>query len=329
MSAKKSNKVSGLLAKLLADPQITEVMIDGTQRVTFEKRGKIADAGFCFKTDRQVMALIESALKAAGAELEEGKTVYDVRLKDNSRMVVVLPPTAVEGPCVTFRKWMINQLTWEKLLEYNAVSAEMRDLFQSAINARAGILIAGGTGSGKTTVANRVAELISPDERVVVVEDARQYQIQHPRAIFLEAKGTPDMTMNAVISAGAKMRPDWLVIGELEGAEAMRAMEVFSAGYSGLTVMHATGIENALTRLETMCLMANLGIGLDDIRQIVAAGLKLIAYQEKLPNGKRKVMQVSELKGLEDGRYVLQPLMRYDPETDQFESTGAKPGWVK
>jgi len=329
MSTIKLQKALGPIAKLFEDPQVMEIMIDGTQRVTVEKRGKIEDTGIRFKTNDEVMAVIEATLKTAGVEMEEGRTVYEVRLTDNSRMSAVLMPTAIDGHCVIFRKWMSNQITWEKLLEFNAITPEMRDLIQSAINAHVGILIAGGTASGKTTVANRVAELIPADERVVVVEDSHQYQIKHPRAIFLEAKGTPNMTMNDVINAGSKMRPDWLVVGELEGAEAMRAMQTFGTGYSGITTMHATSAENALTRLETMCLMANLGVGMEDIRQIIVSGLRLIAYQERLPNGQRKVVQIVELKGLEDGRYILQPLVRYNAEKDQFESTGMKASWQK
>jgi Flp pilus assembly CpaF family ATPase len=327
MSTKKLQKALGPIAKLFEDPQVMEITIDGTQRVTVEKRGKIEDSGLRFKTNDEVKAIIEETLKSVGVEIEDGKTVYEVRLTDNSRMIAILAPTAIDGHCVTFRKWATNQITWEKLFEYNAATPEMRDLIQSAINSRVGILIAGVTGSVKTTVANRVAELIPADERVIVVEDSHQYQIEHPRAIFLEAKGTPNMTMNDVIIAGSKMRPDWLVVGELEGAESMRAMQTFSVGYSGITTMHATSAENALTRLETMCLMANLGLGMEDIRQIIVSGLRLIAYQERLPNGQRKVTQIVELKGLEDGRYILQPLMRYNPETDEFESTGVKASW--
>jgi pilus assembly protein CpaF len=145
----------------------------------------------------------------AGVALEEDKTIYDVRVGDNSRMIAILAPTSVNGHNVTFRKWMKKQVTWEKLLEFNAISAAARDLVQSALNARVSILIAGGTASGKTTFANRVIELIRSDERVVVVEQAHELQFDHPRSIFLEADGAIATPINDLLTAGSKMRPDW------------------------------------------------------------------------------------------------------------------------
>jgi pilus assembly protein CpaF len=163
----------------------------------------------------------------------------------------------------------------------------------------------------------------------VVVEQAHELQFDHPRSIFLEAGGAIATPINDLLTAGSKMRPDWLVIGELHGAEALHAMQIMGNGHSVIATMHATSAENALTRLEALCLMANLGLGMDEIRQTIVSALRLIVYQERLPNGKRKVMQVVELKGLEDSRYILQPLMRYDVEQDIFEMTGAKPSWEK
>lgn len=329
MSAKSKQNPFSLIMPLLEDPEITEIMIDGTERIAVEKGGKIEDIGLRFNSDDEVKAVIKEVLKMAGVEMEDDKTIYDVRLMDNSRMIAILAPTSIHGHSVTFRKWMKSQVTWEKLLEYNAISTEARDLIQSALHAHINILIAGGTSSGKTTVANRIVELIPPEERVVTVEQAHEMQFDHPRSIFLEASGAVAIPMNDLLTAGSKMRPDWLVIGELHGSETLCAMQIMGNGHSAISTMHATSAENALTRLEAMCLMANLGLGLDDIRQIIVSALQLIAYQERLPNGNRKVVQLMELKGLENGRYILQPLMRYDAEKDVFEMTGAKPSWEK
>lgn len=329
MSPKTKQTALTLIAPLLENPEITEIMIDGTERITIEKGGKIEDTGLRFKSDDEVKAVIKEVLKMAGVEMEEGKTIYDVRLGDNSRMMAILSPTSINGHNVTFRKWAKTQITWEKLLDYNAISVDARDLIQSALRAHVSILMTGGTGSGKTTVANRVVELIPADERVVVVEQAHEMQFDHPRSIFLEADGAIATPINDLLTAGSKMRPDWLVIGELHGSESLRAMQLMGNGHNAISTMHATSAENALTRLEAMCLTANLGLGLDDIRQIIVSALRLIVYQERLPNGNRKVVQLVELKGLEEGRYILQPLMRYDAEKDAFEMTGAKPSWEK
>jgi len=327
MLTKKKQSALALITPLLEDPEITEIMIDGTARITIEKRGKIEDTSLRFKSNVEVKAVIKEALKMAGAEMEDGRTVYEVRLTDNSRMVAILSPTAIDGHCVIFRKWLSSQITWDKLIEYKAISAEARDLIQSTLAAHVNILIAGGTNSGKTTFANRVVELISPEERVVAVEQAHEFQFKHPRAIYLEADNT--VKMDDLLTAGSKMRPDWLAVGELHGSETLRALQIMGNGHNAISTMHATSAENALTRLEAQCLMANLGLGMDEIRQTIVSALSLIVYQERLPNGNRKVTQIFELKGLEDSRYVLQPLMRYNTEKDIFEMTGAKPSWEK
>lgn len=316
-----------IIKPLLEDPDVMEIMIDGPERVSVEKGGKIQDTDIRLGSNEVVKKVIEDALKMTGHKLEEGKTVYEVRFSDNSRMVAVLSPTAIDGHSVIFRKWMKKQLTWEKIIDYGSVTPEYQNLVQSAINAGIGILIAGGTNSGKTTIMNRVVELIPPEKRIIAVEEAHFYQFSHPRATYLEVNGAANISMNELLTTASRMRPDWLVVGELEGAEAMRAMQLFSTGYSGMTTMHATSAENALTRLESLCLMANLGLGIDDIRHVIASALRLITYQERLPTGKRKVIQVVELKGLEEGRYILQPLMRYDNEKDVLISTGIKPTW--
>ena len=327
MTTKKS--ALDILNPLLEDPDVIEIMIDGPERVTIQKHdSQIENSNVRFGSNDEVRGVIEEVLQMAGQNIEEGKSIYDVRLSDNSRMMAVLSPASVKGHSVVFRKFATKPLSWEKLLEYNSVTVELRDLIQNAINAHVNILIGGGTASGKTTFANRVVELISPDERVVAVEQTHEFRFDHPRSVFLEAGESSGATFGELLTAGSKMRPDWLIIGELYGAETLRAMQILGNGYSGIATLHADNTENALARLEMMCLMSNLGLGLDDIRQMFVSALRLVMYQECLiPNGKRRVTQVTELKGLENGRYILQPLMRYNHETESLESTGIKPSW--
>lgn len=329
MSQKKLLKAFGPLASLFDDPDILEIMVDGPERVTIQKYGReIEDAEARFQSNESIKEMVQAVLEAVGVELEEDKTIYDVRLGDNSRMMAVLAPTAINGHSVIFRKWMTRQITWEKLLEYRSVSPEALALIRSALKAQINILVAGGTTSGKTTLANRIIELIPPEKRIVAVEQTHEFQFDHPRAVFLEAGSGLRAGMNELLTAGSKLRPDCLVAGELLGPEAMRVMQVFSNGHWGLTTIHASSAENALTRLEAMCLMANLGLGLDDIREMIVSALRLILYAEYLPpHGKRKITKIVELCGLENGRYLLKPLMRYHPDSDSFEMTGEKPGW--
>ena len=321
----------GPLAPLFDDPDILEIMVDGPERISIQRSGsRIENTDLRFGSNAEVRETIQAVLKEAGVAMEEDKAVYDVRLSDDSRMLAVLFPAAIHGHSIVFRKFMTRQITWEKLLEYKSVTVELRDLVKRALDAHVNILIAGGTASGKTTFANRVVELIPSEERVVAVEQTHEFQFEHPRSVFLEAGESAGASFSELLTAGSKMRPDWLVIGELNGIETLRAMQIFGNGHSAITTVHADSAENALARIETQCLMANLGLGLDEIRRMIVSALRLILYQECLePNGKRRVTQVTELRGIEDGRYILQPLMRYNTETERIEPTGAKPAWEK
>ena len=321
----------GPLGPLFDDPDILEIMVDGPERISIQRSGsRIENTDLRFGSNAEVRETIQAVLKEAGVAMEEDKAVYDVRLSDDSRMLAVLFPAAIHGHSIVFRKFMTRQITWEKLLEYKSVTVELRDLIKRALDAHVNILIAGGTASGKTTFANRVVELIPSEERVVAVEQTHEFQFEHPRSVFLEAGESAGASFSELLTAGSKMRPDWLVVGELNGFETLRAMQIFGNGHSAITTVHADSAENALARIETQCLMANLGLGLDEIRRMIVSALRLILYQECLePNGKRRVTQVTELRGIEDGRYILQPLMRYNTETERSEPTGAKPAWEK
>lgn len=330
MSINDLQKALGPLSSIFDDPEVTGVMVDGPNRISIEKQGTIEDVNARFESNEEVKEAIRAVLKAVDVEIRDEKTIYEVRLTDNSHMLAILSPTAINGHSMYFRKWLTKQITWDKLIEYNAVTPQFRQMIQSALDAHVSILVAGGTASGKTTLTNRILELIPPNERIVAVEQTHDLQFDHPRAVFLEAGGPAGVAFHDLILAGSKMRPDWLAIGELNGMEALRAMQIIGNGHSAITTIHAGNTEDALTRIETLCLMANLGLGLDEIRQVIASALRLIVYQECLePNSKRRVTQVTELLGMENGRYILQPLLRYNHEAETLESTGIKPGWER
>jgi len=322
----------GPLAPLYSDPQVDEIMVDAPDRVLVGRQGEgeeLQGTDIRFDSPEALQAVIAATLEQVGVEPSPAQTIIDARLSDRARMLVVLPPTAMQGPYLVIRKLIVPRLTWEQLIEFGAIAPQALELIRGAIQARANMLISGGTGSGKTTVASLVAGLIPAEERLVVVESAHELQIQHPRAIFLETGDSAELSMSDLLSTAAKMRPDWLIIGELLGSEAMRALEIISRGHSGMTTIHATSPEDALARLESMCLMANLGLGLGEIRALIAAALQLITFQEKLPDGRRKITQIVELCGLENERYVLQPLFRYNLAEQRFEPTGIKPSWER
>jgi pilus assembly protein CpaF len=317
----------GPLAPLYSDPAVLEIMVDTPERVLVERSGRLEDAGIRFESPEALRTVIDAALALGDVKLAPGQTIGDARLSGAARMLAVLPPTAPQGPCLVIRKLYPVTLTWDKVIELGFITRAALDLLQRALRAHVNVLIAGGAGSGKTTMANLLAEDIPPQERVVVVEAVHELQIRHPRAVFLEAAGPAKPTIQDLLIAAAKMRPDWMVIGELYGPEAMHAFQIISRGHSGMTTTHASSPADALARLEALCLMANLGLGLGEIRALIASAFGLVTFQQRLPDGRRRLMQIVELRGLENERYVLQPLFRYDPAKDTLEPTGARPMW--
>lgn len=318
------------LEPLLADETVTEIMIDAPDRVLVERKGKVEEAGIAFASVEALRATIDAVLALGGVVIQPDQTIAEARLADGTRVLAVLPPTAANNsPYLVVRKvWKIT-LTMNKLLELGVLDREAYDLLRSAILARQNILIAGGTGSGKTTFLGLLVEEIPPDERVIAVEATFELYLRHPRAINLSADSAPGVTYVDAVNTAAKMRPDRLIFGELHGPEAMRILDVVGVGYDGsMMTMHANSPEDALNRLEAMCLMANLGLGLGEIRNLIASTLNLVVTVQRLPDGRRRVVHIADMRGIENDRFVMQPLMRYNPSADRLEATGSKPIWA-
>lgn len=331
MQANQEQFVSALgpLAALYADPEVLEIMVDAPERVLVERSGQLLEAGVRFDSPQAVLDVIQALLALNGETAIPGQTILPLRFPgEEARGMAVLPPTALQGPCLTIRKPMnTGWISWEKLLEFGALTPDALECIQRAVLAPVNILMAGGTNSGKTTVANRIAELIPAEQRLIVVEKIHALQIRHPRAVYLEAGQQGAVSYGELIDAAAKMRPDWLAFGELSGAEAMRVVEVLGWGYSGLSTIHANSLEDALARLEAFCLTANLGLGLAEIRNQIAAAFQLVLYQKRLPDGTRKIVQISELRGVQNSQFLLEPLFRYETASQRLKASGIKPSW--
>lgn len=315
------------LEPLLSDPEVQEILVDAADRVLVERRGKLEESGVTFASPEAVRAAIEAALALGGVAFEPGQTVADARLSDGSRVLGVLPPTAVGGPYLVLRKFYTGWMTWDKLFEYRSLSRDAHALLLSALHTPLNILVAGGNGSGKTTLLNLLAESTPAHERIVVVGEAEELPVTHPRRIYLASSGKAGLSASDRLSTAARMRPDWIVLSELRGAEALPLLQIFGTGLSGMTSIHATSAADALARLEALCLMANLGLGLAEIRAMIVSAFRLIVCQRRFADGSRRLIEITELLGLDEGRYLLQPLMRDNAETRQLERTPAKPGW--
>lgn len=329
MNIQKYLQALGPLAELYQDPEVVEIMVDAYDKVIVDRNGKLVDVAIHFDSPEALREVIDTTLALGGVTLSLDQTSGHMRFPDASRMLAVIPPTAVDGPYLVIRKTHSGHFSMDDLIGFGSVTPQQYDLLKSALSARLNLLIAGGTGSGKTTFANVLTDEFPDEERVVVVESVYELQPRVGRFVRLAADSSPDHSMADLVNLAARMRPDRLIIGELHGPEAMSVLNVFNMGHDGsLTILHASSPEDALARLETMCLMANLGLGISEIRTLIASALQLITYQKLLPDGKRKLTNIVELCGLENGRYVLQPLFRYNPDTNTIEPTGGKPSWV-
>lgn len=317
------------LEPLLSDPAVTGIMVDRLDRVLIEREGQLQETDIRFKSTEDLRAAIDGALALGGVKFGPGQTIAEARLPDDSRVLGVLPPTAVDGPYLVLRKIKRRPMTKENLIKLGAISREACTLIESAIQARRNILVAGGAGSGKTTLLNVLIDQIPAEERIITVEQAVELQPRHPRVVRMAAEQLPGLTYEEVISTASKMRPERLIFGELRGAEVMRILDIIGVGHDGsLMTMHAAGAEDALTRLEAMSLMANLGLGLGEIRYRIASTMNVIVIIRRLADGVRHVTEITELQGLENDRYLLQPLMHYHADTGTFELTEARPSWA-
>jgi len=323
-------KALGPLLHLYEDPDVFEIMVDAFDKVIVDRNDKLIETDVRFVSPEALRSVIDEIMVLGGIRLGSEQTSGHVRFPDASRCLAVIPPTAVKSPHLVIRKTRIGNFSIEQLVNWKSVSQEQYELLQQAIKNRANILIAGGTGSGKTTFANVLTDEFTDDERIIVIESVYEIQPRVDRFVRLAADSSPDHSVADLVKLAAKMRPDRLIVGELHGPETFDTLNVFNMGHDGsLTLVHSNSPEDALARLETMCLMANLGLGIPEIRMLIASAIQLITYQERLHNGRRKLTQIVELKGLENGRYILNPLFRYNPKTDKIESTGAKSSWKK
>jgi pilus assembly protein CpaF len=327
---KEVREIIAPLEPILSDERIGEIMIDHHERVLVARDEGVEQVPSPFASAQELRTMIDCLFGLYGVQLDAAHPVGYLRLPDQSRVTAVLPPNAVDGPYLVLRRIAGPRMTWDMLFTYGAVPRGAYDLLRRAVQARVNILVSGGTASGKTTVANLIAEMCGPEERLILVEEVYGMRVQHPRAIRLEAGGPAGLTFEDVLTAATRMRPDRLIVGEISGPVVASVLQWFGSGYDGsLANVHSRSIEDALSRLESYCLMANLGLGLGEIRQLIAAGIQLITYQERLPDGSRKLAEMVELRGVENHRYVLQPLMRYHRETGVFEFTGIEPSWER
>lgn len=291
----------GPLQPLLDDPSVDEVMVNGPGRVFVERGGRIVATDVVFDSEAALRDAIERVLAPLGRRVDEAEPLCDARLADGSRVNVVLPPLALDGPVLTIRRFRPVGFTPDDLVACGTWTAPLRALLRAAVGARLGVLVSGGTGSGKTTTLNALSSFIGADERVVTIEDTAELRLQQPHVVRLEGRpanveGRGEVTIRRLVKNALRMRPDRIVVGEVRGPEALDMLSAMSSGHDGsLSTVHAGSPEEALRRLEVLALLADVGLPHAAVREQVAGAIDLVVHQARLPDGRRRVVSVAEV----------------------------------
>jgi len=291
----------GPLEPLLADPAVDEVLVSGPGRVWVERHGRLEETGVAFAGEAELRHAIERILAPLGRRVDEASPLCDARLPDGSRVHVVIPPLALDGPALTIRRFRRRGLSPAELVAAGAWSDDVLALLADAVRARRTVLVSGGTGSGKTTTLNALSAFLGAEERIVTIEDAAELRLQQPHVVRLEARpasleGRGEVTIRDLVRAALRMRPDRIVVGEVRGGEALDMLSAMSSGHDGsLSTVHAGSAEEALRRLETLALMAGVGLPHAAVREQLAAAIDVVVHVARLPDGARRVVSVSEV----------------------------------
>jgi len=311
----------------LEDPEITEVMINAP-KLYYEKNGQKILASDVHISEDEAYHIIERIVSPIGRKVDESTPMADARLPDGSRVNIIIPPLAIKGPTITIRKFSKEAFTINDLINFGTLTQEIADLIKSCVEAKLNIIIAGGTGSGKTTTLNVVSSFISEDERIVTIEDAAELQLQQPHIVSLEARpanieGKGEVSIRDLVKNALRMYPDRIVVGEVRGGEALDMLQAMNTGHKGsLTTVHANGTEETISRLETMTMMAGMELPIMAIRKQIASAIDLIIYQHRMQGGQRKITEIAAVEGIKRDEIILQQLITY--KNNEYKVTDKK-----
>jgi pilus assembly protein CpaF len=315
----------GPIQPLLDDPEISEVMVNGAKKVYVEKKGQLIRTEVIFDDDAHVLRIIERIISPLGRRVDADHPTVDARLPDGSRVNAVVPPVALDGPSITIRKFPEDRLKVAQLVQYGSLTQNMADFLKACVLARLNIVISGGTGSGKTTLLNALSSFIPENERIITIEDAAELQLQQDHVLRLETKSANideggATTIRDLVRNSLRMRPDRIIVGECRGSEAFDMLSAMNTGHDGsLTTLHANSPRDALSRLETMVLMAGMELPLKVVRQQISSAVDLIVQQTRLRDGVRRVTAITEVAGMEGETIVMTDIFK-------FEQTGLGEG---
>jgi len=334
----------GPIERFLADPTVTEVMVNGCRSIYVERAGRLMRTEEHFDSDARLRQVIDKIVSAVGRRIDESSPMVDARLADGSRVNAVIPPLSLDGPMLTVRKFAKHRLTVDDLITFGTLTPEATEFLSACVSGRLNILISGGTGTGKTTLLNVLSSLIPEAERIVTIEDAAELQLDQDHLVRLESRpqnmeGRGTVTIRDLVRNSLRMRPDRIIVGEVRGAETLDMLQAMNTGHDGsLSTVHANSPRDALFRLETMTLMAGMDLPLRAIRDQVASALDLIVHISRLRDGSRRVTQISEIVGVEGDVVSLSDLFAFDfhagldddgRHLGALAPTGLRPGFTE
>jgi len=329
----------GPLEDLLSQPDITEIMVNGPNNVFVERAGKIETTTKRFSDDRQLRVIIERIIAPLGRRIDEAQPMVDARLPDGSRVNAIIEPLSLDGPTLTIRRFGKHRLTTDDLVNMGAVEEPMLDFLRACVEARLNLVICGGTGSGKTTFLNVLSSYIPEGERIVTIEDAAELRLNQSHIVRLEARppnlqGAGEIRIRELVRNSLRMRPDRIIVGECRGAEALDMLQAMNTGHDGsLTTVHANSARDAISRIETMVMMAGFELPIKAIREQIASAIDVVVHTTRMRDGSRKVVGISEIAGLEGEVVTMQEIVRYrqrgldknNKVVGNFEFTGVQP----
>ncbi len=317
----------GPIEPLLDDDSITEVMVNGPKNVYVERQGKLTKTKVTFESDDHVLRIIDRIVSPLGRRIDESSPYVDARLPDGSRVNAIIPPLALNGPTLTIRKFSATPLTIENLVDFGTITEEAVEFLRACVTARLNIVVSGGTGSGKTTLLNILSGFIPEDDRIITIENAAELQLEQDHVVTLESRppnieGKGEVSIRDLVINCLRMRPDRIVVGECRGGEALDMLQAMNTGHDGsLTTAHSNSPRDTLARLETMCLMAGMDLPVRAIREQVASAVHLIIHEERMRDGSRKVVNITEVQGMEGDVIVMSDIF-------VFEQIGIEAGKV-
>jgi len=329
----------GPLEVLLADPAVSDILVNRHDRVYIEREGKIEETDIVFKDDKHLLQIIERIVTSMGRRIDESSPMVDARLKDGSRVNAIIPPLALDGPVLSIRRFRTDRLGAQDLVERDSLTQSMLDFLKAAVGGRLNVVVSGGTGAGKTTLLNVLSSFIGPHERVVTIEDAAELMLRQRHVVRLETRppnieGKGGVKQRDLVVNALRMRPDRIIIGEVRSEEALDMLQAMNTGHDGsITTVHSNSARDALHRLDTMVAMANLNIPERAIRQQIASAINLVIQISRMSDGTRKVTGVTEISGMEGDTITMQDIFLFERTgvredgkvCGRFRATGIRP----